>query len=145
MSNPTIVFAPGAWHTADCYDVVRKELHAKGWETEAVDYPSVGAEPPTKGLSDDVAAVRAVVEKLAEEGKKVMVVVHSYGGLVGAEAVKGLGLKQRVQEGKTGGVIQLVYLSAFVMPKGVSILAAFGGQYLPWMRVEVSCISPISR
>ncbi|KAF5262503.1 hypothetical protein FOXYS1_6772 [Fusarium oxysporum] len=136
MSNPTIVFAPGAWHTADCYDVVRKELHAKGWETEAVDYPSVGAEPPTKGLSDDVAAVRAVVEKLVEEGKKVMVVVHSYGGLVGAEAVKGLGLKQRAQEGKTGGVIQLVYLSAFVMPKGASILGALGGQYLPWMRVE---------
>ncbi|KAF5696148.1 signal peptide protein [Fusarium mundagurra] len=136
MSNPTIVFAPGAWHTADCYDGVRKELHAKGWETEAVDYPSVGAEPPSKGLSDDVAAVRAAVEKLVDEGKKVMVVVHSYGGLVGAEAVKGLGLKQRAQEGQTGGVIQLVYLSAFVMPKGKSILEVLGGQYLPWMRVE---------
>ncbi|RGP77717.1 hypothetical protein FLONG3_4176 [Fusarium longipes] len=132
----TIVFAPGAWHTADCYDVVRKELQARGWETEAVDYPSVGAEPPTKGLKEDAAAVRATVEKLVGEGKKVMVVVHSYGGLVGAEAVQGLGYKQRAQEGKAGGVVQLVYLSAFVMPKGNSILGLLGGQYLPWMRVE---------
>ncbi|CEI66994.1 hypothetical protein FVEN_g9774 [Fusarium venenatum] len=135
-TNPTIVFAPGAWHTADCYDVVRNDLHSRGWSTEAVDYPSVGAEPPTKGLSEDVSAVRAAVERLVEEGKKVMVVVHSYGGLVGAEAVKGLGYRQRAQEGKTGGVIQLVYLSAFVMPKGNSILGLLGGQYLPWMRVE---------
>ncbi|KAM0245551.1 hypothetical protein ACHAP5_005358 [Fusarium lateritium] len=135
-TNPTIVFAPGAWHTADCYDLVRNELQAKGWSTEAVDYPSVGAEPPTKGLADDVSAVRTVVERLVNEGKNVMIVVHSYGGLVGALAVEGLGYKQRAKEGKTGGVIQLVYLSAFVMPKDQSILGVLGGQYLPWMRVE---------
>ncbi|KAM0197813.1 hypothetical protein ACHAPA_003203 [Fusarium lateritium] len=135
-TNPTIVFAPGAWHTADCYDIVRNELQAKGWSTEAVDYPSVGAEPPSKGLADDVVAVRTVVERLVNEGKNVMIVVHSYGGLVGALAVEGLGHKQRAKEGKTGGVIQLVYLSAFVMPKDQSILGVLGGQYLPWMRVE---------
>ncbi|KAF4445657.1 hypothetical protein F53441_10606 [Fusarium austroafricanum] len=135
-TKPTILFAPGAWHTAACYDIVREQLHARGWSTEAVDYPSVGAEPPSLGLADDVAAVRQAVEKLVNEGKQVMVVVHSYGGLVGADAVEGLGYKQRAKEGKTGGVIQLVYLSAFVMPKGASILGALGGNYLPWMRVE---------
>ncbi|KAF4957359.1 hypothetical protein FSARC_11321 [Fusarium sarcochroum] len=135
-TKPTIVFAPGAWHTADCFDLVRKELHARNWSTEAVDYPSVGAEPPTKGLADDVSVVRTTLQRLADEGKEIMLVVHSYGGVVGANAVQGLGYKQRAQEGKTGGVIQLVYLSGFVMPKGKGILELLGGQYLPWMRVE---------
>ncbi|KAI8675769.1 AB hydrolase-1 domain-containing protein [Fusarium keratoplasticum] len=134
--KPTIVFAPGAWHTADCFDVVREALHARDWTTEAVEYPSVGAEPPTKGLADDANAVRASIERLADEGKKVVLVVHSYGGLVGANAVEGLGYKQRLREGKTGGVILFVYLAAFVTPLGKSIKEMLGGQFLPWMRPE---------
>lgn len=136
--KPTIVFAPGAWHTANCFDVVREALHARDWTTEAVEYPSVGAEPPTKGLADDANAVRASVERLSDEGKKVVLVVHSYGGLVGANAVEGLGYKQRQREGKTGGVILFVYLAAFVTPLGKSIKEMLGGQFLPWMRPEVS-------
>lgn len=136
--KPTIVFAPGAWHTADCFDIVREALHARDWTTEAVEYPSVGAEPPTKGLADDANAVRSSVERLADEGKKVVLVVHSYGGLVGANAVEGLGYKQRLREGKTGGVILFVYLPAFVTPLGKSIKEMLGGQFLPWMRPEVS-------
>ncbi|KAL2688960.1 hypothetical protein Neosp_003010 [[Neocosmospora] mangrovei] len=134
--KPTIVFAPGAWHTADCFDIVREALHARDWTTEAVEYPSVGAEPPNKGLADDANAVRASVERLSDEGKKVVLVVHSYGGLVGANAVEGLGYKQRQREGKTGGVILFVYLAAFVTPLGKSIKEMLGGQFLPWMRPE---------
>lgn len=136
--KPTIVFAPGAWHTADCFDTVRSALHARDWPTEAIDYPSVGAEPPSKGVADDVAVLRTTLERLAEAGKKIVLVMHSYGGLVGANAVEGLGFKQRSQEGKEGGVIILVYLSAFVIPLGKSALDLLGGNYLPWMRVEVS-------
>jgi pimeloyl-ACP methyl ester carboxylesterase len=138
--KPTIVFAPGAWHTADCFDAVRNALHARDWPTEAVDYPSVGAEPPSKGVADDVAVVRATLERLAEAGKKIVLIMHSYGGLVGANAVEGLGFKQRSQQGREGGVIILVYLSAFVIPLGKSALDLLGGNYLPWMRVEVSSV-----
>lgn len=97
----------------------------------------MGSEPPTKGLKDDAAATRAVLERLAGEGKKIILVVHSYGGLVGANAVKGLGEKERVAQGKTGGVVLFVYLSAFVAPLGTSINAMLGGNFLPWMRAEV--------
>ncbi|EOD51993.1 hypothetical protein GTA08_BOTSDO12061 [Neofusicoccum parvum] len=136
MSKPTLVFAPGAWHTPDCYDVVREQLHARGWATEGVAYPSVGAEPPTKGLADDAAAVRSAIEKLADEGKEVVLVVHSYGGLVGQNAVEGLGYKQRQAAGKKGGVIMFVYLAAFVVPKGATIKGMLGGQFLPWMKFD---------
>ncbi|KAL1633581.1 hypothetical protein SLS58_011033 [Diplodia intermedia] len=135
-TKPTLVFAPGAWHTPDCYDIVREQLHQRGWATEAVAYPSVGAEPPTKGLADDAAAVRATLERLADEAKEIVLVVHSYGGLVGQNSVEGLGFQQRQKAGKKGGVIMLVYLSAFVAPKGATIKAMLGGQFLPWMKMD---------
>ncbi|EKG15210.1 hypothetical protein MPH_07544 [Macrophomina phaseolina MS6] len=145
MSNkPTIVFAPGAWHTPDCFDLVREQLHARGWATEAVAYPSVGAEPPNKGLAEDAAAVRAVLERLADEGKEIVLTVHSYGGLVGQNAVEGLGYKQRQAAGKKGGVIQFVYLAAFVAPKGATIKQMLGGQFLPWMKFEVRSTGDLS-
>jgi len=139
MSKPTIIFATGAWHTPDCYDSTRAQLHQRGWETEAVTYPSVGAEPPTKGLADDVAALRSCLERVADAGKDIVLVVHSYGGLVGQNAVEGLGAAQRAKAGKKGGVLIFVYLAAFVAPKGASIKGMLGGQYLPWMKFDVRC------
>ncbi|CAN8103534.1 unnamed protein product [Discula destructiva] len=134
--RPVFVLAPGAWHTPDCFEILEDKLHAQGYETAAVAYPSVGAEPPTKGLYDDAAAVRAEIEVHAGQGRQVIIVVHSYGGLVGAEAVKGLGYKQRQAEGKKGGVTLLVYLAAFVTPKGLSITKMLGGEPLPWMNIQ---------
>lgn len=110
--KPIFVLAPGAWHTPDCFELIQDKLHAQGYETRGVVYPSVGAEPPDKGLFDDAAALRAEIEMHANQERQVIVVVHSYGGLVGAEAVKGLGHKQRKTEGKNGGVTLLVYLAA---------------------------------
>ena len=136
--KPTIVFAPGAWHTPDCFDPARKTLEERGWSVEAISYPSVGAEPPTVGLADDAGVVREALQRLADEGKSIVLVVHSYGGLVGANAVEGLGYKQRSQQGKPGGVIMFVYLSAFVTPLGKCIIEMLGGQPLPWMNFDVS-------
>ncbi|KAF4448337.1 hypothetical protein F53441_8236 [Fusarium austroafricanum] len=135
-SNTTIVFAPGAWHQTCCFGPVRDALHSRGWTTEAVAYPSVGAEPPTKGLEDDAEAVRAVLQRLADKGDQIVLVVHSYGGLVGANAVKGLGYRQRQEQGLPGGVIMFVYLAAFVTPLGMSIKQMLGGQFLPWMNAQ---------
>lgn len=139
--KPTIMFAPGAWHTPDSFGLVQDALHARGWSTEAVSYPSVGAEPPTKGLDDDATALRAALERACDVGKKIVLVVHSYGGLVGANAVQGLGYQQRLQQGLAGGIIMFVYLAAFVTPLGKSIKDMLGGQLLPWMNVQV-CVTP---
>ncbi|KXH35605.1 hypothetical protein CSAL01_02828 [Colletotrichum salicis] len=135
-TKPTFVLAPGAWHKETCYSPAQELLESRGYPVEAVEYPSVGAEPPTKGLTDDANAVRAVLQRLADEGKEIVLVVHSYGGLVGANAVEGLGYKQRAKEGKKGGVITFVYLTAFVVPKGKCIREMLGGQFLPWMKFE---------
>jgi len=62
---------------------------------------------------------------------------HSYGGVVGSCAVEGLDLASRQKANKKGGVIMVIYLSAFMIPKGKSLLEMLGGQPLPWMDVQV--------
>jgi pimeloyl-ACP methyl ester carboxylesterase len=75
--------------------------------------------------------------KLADEGRDLVVVGHSYGGVVTSCAVEGLSKDARSKEGKTGGVIKVIYISAFALDKGQSMLGMLGGNYLPWMKIEV--------
>jgi hypothetical protein len=51
--------------------------------------------------------------------------------------VDGLNKSSRTEAGKPGGVIQVIYLAAFALGKGQSLLGMLGGNYLPWMKVEV--------
>ncbi|KAK8081123.1 hypothetical protein PG997_008941 [Apiospora hydei] len=165
-AKPTIVFGPGAWHMARCFDTIRAALQAQGWATEAVEYPSVveadkhaealrTGDVDAKGLPGldaDAAATRDVLRRLCDEGKEVVLVVHSYGGLVGANAlgapadcnapggstqpaseVEKFGFKHRRAAGQPGGVVMYVYLAAFVTPVGGSIYNMLGGNWLPWM------------
>lgn len=135
--QPTILFIPGAWHLPEVFDAVRASLKSRNIPSVALALPSIGAEPPSKGLSDDTLFVQGEIEKLADQGKKVVVVAHSYGGMVGAGAVEGLGYTERQQMGKDGGVIMLVYMSAFVAKQGDSLLKMLGGNWLPWMKLNV--------
>ncbi|CCF38969.1 hypothetical protein CH063_09926 [Colletotrichum higginsianum] len=135
-TKPVIFFAGGAWHSPEHFRDIRDELHRRGYETDAMAYPSVGAEPPTKGMHDDAAAVRTVLEELAGRGRRIVLVAHSYGGFVGAEAARGLGFEQRAHEGKAGGIVVFAYLAAFVGQKGQSMLGLTGDVYPPWTKVE---------
>ena len=47
-------------------------------------------------------------------------VSHSYGGMVGAGSVEGLGYAQRPKAGQPGSVILVVWLGAFVETKSKS-------------------------
>ncbi|KGO40402.1 hypothetical protein PEX1_075710 [Penicillium expansum] len=136
MTNPTIVFSLGAWVIPAVFDATRSHLEALGFPSECPAHPSIGAEPPTKTLSDDAASLRGVLTKLADEGRDLVVVAHSYGGVVASSSLEGLGKTTRAAEGKTGGVVKVVYLAAFALDKGQSLLGMLGGNYLPWMKVE---------
>ncbi|KAJ5186094.1 hypothetical protein N7491_006035 [Penicillium cf. griseofulvum] len=134
--NPVFVFVPGAWHAADTFDVVRDLMHRRGFATKAISTPSVGACPPDKGLHADIEHTHAVLKEMVEAGRQVVVVNHSYGGIVGAGAVQGLGYAQRCKAGLPGGVIMVVWLAAFVTPKGKTVMDMLGGNLAPWMIVK---------
>lgn len=141
-TKPTVVISPGAWMYPDIFGKVISLFNDAGFPAEALAHPTIGAEPPNKTLYDDVASFRSRLVKLADEGKDIVVVCHSYGGCVGACAVEGLGAVQRAQAGKKGGVVMVVFMTAFAIPKGKSLLDMLGGQWLPWMRIDVRSLHP---
>ncbi|OGM47897.1 hypothetical protein ABOM_002721 [Aspergillus bombycis] len=136
--TPKVVLVPGAWSTPAFYDGLDTCLSERGFESITVQHPSTGAEPPTKTLEDDVSQLHGTLEHLCDSGDDIIVVAHSYGGLVSSGAVEGLERPTRQSQGKSGGVLTIVYVVAFVVPKGVSLVGASGGQLMPWIKVEGS-------
>ena len=66
---------------------------------------------------------------LLDEGKDVVIAMHSYGSVVGSSAVQGLSKTERAREGKKGEVLGLVWMVGLVIPVGVSALDRMGGSW----------------
>ncbi|MGO8864336.1 MAG: alpha/beta fold hydrolase [Acidimicrobiales bacterium] len=96
-----VVLVHGAWHGAWCWDGVVGEL-------AAVDAPVTAVELPLTGIDDDVAATRRVISNMGDD---VVVLGHSYGGLVISEAASGM-LE----------VSHLVYLAALMLDSGEDMI-----------------------
>ena len=111
-------------------------LNKHGYPTVGLDLPSVGAEPPHDSFDGDVKGVRdCLVRLVAAEEKDAVVVSHSYSGMPVAEALAGLGKKERQEQGQKGGVTRLVFIMAFAMPEGFQPTAG-GAEYPDWMKVD---------
>lgn len=137
-SLPALVFVPGEWHGPEIFDEVRANLNERGYPTEAATLVTHGATDPNIGLAEDVANVRSKIERLVEDGKDVVVVAHSYGGVPSSCAVEGLSVSDLAAQGKNGGVIMVVYVTSFAIESGASLLESVGGTYPPWWNVQVS-------
>ncbi|KAJ5957530.1 hypothetical protein N7501_011809 [Penicillium viridicatum] len=111
-------------------------MHNRGLATEAISTPSVGTSSPDQGLYADIEHTYAVLKEMVEAGRQIVVVNHSYGGLVSAGAVEGLGYVQRCKAGLPGGVLMVVWLAAFVMLRGKTVMDMLGGNLLPWMIIK---------
>lgn len=91
-----IVLVHGAFADGTCWSKVIAQLQAKGYNVIAV-------QNPLTSLTNDVAAVKRVLAQI--EGD-VLLVAHSYGGMVITEA------------GKDPKVVGLVYIAALVPEEG---------------------------
>lgn len=131
ISKPDLVLIPGAWHTAECYYLIVPLLESAGYQVETVNLISVGAEPAVKSLDPDVQHIRNVLLPMIEKGKEVVVVMHSFGGVPGSAALKGMSKTTRLAEGLPGGIVALVYLCSWVIPEGQSVRSCGGGQHGP--------------
>lgn len=127
--KPTIVLIPGAWHRPKHYNLLLDKLSSSGYEVHAVTTKSVGAPEPLKNLDPDVAATSDVILPLAEQGKEILVIAHSYGGVVATESLGPLAKKKRESVSRTGGVIGIVYLAAHVLLEGQSLLDLANGEF----------------
>ncbi|KAI1734321.1 Alpha/beta hydrolase fold-1 [Xylaria scruposa] len=121
--KPVLVFCPGAWCDPGYFRFTTDILIKAGYTCLTVSLPSVGSElrakdapPITHGLQADANAVRDVVIPQLDDGHDVVLVCHSYGGVVTSEAVRGLDRASRGPD--TGAVIYLVYVAAIILDVG---------------------------
>ncbi|KAI4184782.1 MAG: hypothetical protein LQ348_004500 [Seirophora lacunosa] len=120
MSPPHILLIPGFWEGTSVYDVVLNSLHEQGYSAQAVPLPSTGkSSPGNPSMKDDVASIRSVITPLVEEeGREILLVLHSAGAFLGSMAIEGLSCKERSTAGQKGGVTKIVFLAGAVWEEG---------------------------
>lgn len=102
------------------WDAVLDKLHSAGYDALTVELQTVSppSTAPAKTMADDAAHIHGVIEALANDGKDVLMVVHSYGGIPGTQAVQSLTQIERKEQGKDGGIVGLVYVSSLLINAG---------------------------
>src|SRR6202521_2892834 len=100
-ASVAVVWVPGGFVDGSGWEGVYKILKKDGYNVSIV-------QNPTLSLADDVAVTKRV---LARQNRPVILVGHSYGGVVITEA------------GNDPRVAGLVYIAAFAPDKGESVAA----------------------
>jgi len=129
---PTIIFAHGAFHRKDAFDACSTHLETAGYKVVIKQNPTASSDPDTiaHGFEADVAQVHDEARKAAAMGADVVLVGHSYGGVLITEAAKGLA---KGSSGLSGGVVRLVYICAFAPDVGQSLISTSGGKAADWI------------
>ncbi|KAJ0424605.1 alpha/beta-hydrolase [Aspergillus carlsbadensis] len=126
-SKPTIVLVHGAWHTPPSYGSFVSALEARGFAVHCPHLPSCSnASPATATYQDDVLVVRKLLQDLTAQGHRILLLMHSYGGAIGTDALtRDLELLPSTtadsDSGTRGGVIHLLYLCAYILQPGRTI------------------------
>lgn len=144
MSKPVFILSPGAWHTSEVYNKLVPHLEAKGHRTVLHDWPSI-TQAPLTSFDEDIQAIRTTVLREADAGNDVVIVAHSWSGSPVNSSVADLSKAERAKQGKPGGIVKLVFLCAFVVSEGVSLLGAMGGDdsKIPLWNVQVRLPLPL--
>ena len=120
--RPQLLLVHGAFHGPWVWQGVLDSLVPLGLQAETVALPSVAAKgEPRYGMLADAAEVRRRLEAI--DGP-IVVVAHSYGGLVVTEAAAGL-----------ANVRHIVYFAGFALDVGESLLGIIT-EPPPWWNID---------
>ena len=126
MEKPSIVIVQDAFQTPRVYAALAKGLTEAGYETVIPFLPScsnINSEDyPARTIDDNSLAVTQEIETLVEgHGKLVVMVMHSYGGVAGSNAIpESLSYRKRREKAQKGGVIHLYYICGLILNEGES-------------------------
>lgn len=94
-----------------------------GFDVRTVKLPSTGTNPAS--LGDMYADADVIAQAAAAIDGPVVVVAHSYGGVPTTQALA-----------DAGNVERIIYLAAFQLDAGESLLSPSGGSLMPWARLH---------
>ncbi|KAK8085680.1 alpha/beta-Hydrolase [Apiospora hydei] len=139
MSQPTILLLQGSFQLPEVYGRLTAALEKRGFPVVHPTLPSLSGQDETdfasKSLATDADQAQSILRRLVEdEHCNVLVLMHSYGGLVGTEGVpEDLSWSNRKSRGLAGGVFHLFFFAAFILAEGRA--AAVSGGVRPKRRV----------
>ena len=135
--KPTIALIPGSFSTIRVYERVIEQLTKHNFPVFGIELKSVGGLNAATS-TDDAAHINSILAPLVEEGKQIVVVMHSYGGIPGTDGTKDLAKVDQQARGKEGGVIGLVYIAALMVQQGASLSSTRGdlGPLPDWVTVD---------
>lgn len=134
--KPFILIVHGAYCTPELWQPFISNLAAAGFGADCPRLPTCGnkkdpskdsadARPTLATYDDDVKVVRKRALELMEGYRSIVVLAHSYGGVVAAEAIDP-GLYAHTRAPDTGGVTQLLLLATWLPLKGNSMRDCLG-------------------
>lgn len=148
--SPTLVFVHGSWHQPSCYSKITKILQERhGLKCVSPALPST-TDNPDATFKDDIDVVREAISREVNAGTDLVVIAHSYGGMVGNSAIKGFappGDKRAVAArntsesrdrpaSATGHVIGLILIASGFAITGLAFMDPFLGRPPPSWRVN---------
>lgn len=136
--KPIFVVFPGSFHLQNCLQPLISELEVQGYESKSATLSTTDSKDGT--IEDDVNMMRSILVPLIDQGRKVVLVLHSYAGFPGSIAIQGLSKSEIQVKGSSGGLIGIVYMCAFVPHEGASVLDALGGKWLEWLVPDVRIV-----
>lgn len=138
LTLPTIVFVAGGFANPSCFDEIAATFGKEGYPTTYATVPSLNSSDARNATTSlDAQHVREnVLLPLINEGKDIILVVHSYGGVVGGAAAYGLG---KSSPSAKGGVIGFLCIPAVLTHEGQTLLQVLGGVWPPWLLIDYVC------
>jgi pimeloyl-ACP methyl ester carboxylesterase len=121
MTLPSLLIVPGAWHKPDHFRGLVDEL--PDIDVHTLTLASTGADPAP--LRDMYADAELIAQAAAAIDRPVVVLAHSYGGV---PTTQGLPDAQNVAH--------IIYLAAFQVNIGESLLTPTGGELMPWAELH---------
>lgn len=87
-TKPTRLIVHGGWHLPGSYDKLTSALRDAGFEVHIPRHLSMNqSRPPNADLASDSDLIRSYATSLVEAGRTIAVLMHSYGGQVGTNAL----------------------------------------------------------
>ncbi|EJT69609.1 hypothetical protein GGTG_13225 [Gaeumannomyces tritici R3-111a-1] len=111
--KPAFVIVHGLTFPPPTFDRLRNALEGAGYDVAIPRMPSVGEGVIGATMATEVAAVRAAMAPALEAGKDIVLMGHSYGGIIITPTALGYTKTEREAQGLEGGVKAVVYLEAF--------------------------------
>lgn len=120
----TFILIHGAWQGAWAWDTIIPRLREAGHDAIALDMPGNGHNPMPPEQVDLAQYAAHVVDVIDSIPGPLILIGHSMGGISVAQAC----------EARPERIALAIYLAAFLLPDGMSVLEFYRLNLQPWMR-----------